>query len=510
MPELKLQKDPIWITETLLDTAAEQPVELDYSLPDYYPSIFRLLGTRIRPVIQQTRIAGNRITLDGLCRITVLYQGEDGGGIQAVEQTLPFSRSLELRGESEEEPAVCCQCRCYHASGRAVSPRRLDVRGGVSIRVKVTAQKELPVVTAASGGGVQIHAAPVTLCGRQRFAAKPVTVTEELELPTAKPPFKALLDSRSAVRMEDCRIIANKVICRGELLCHLLYQPEEGEPESMDYSLPISQILDLPGVDGDDEADVRCTAADLTIEAIPGQEGCRRLGAEWTLWLSCTARQNQQMPLADDAFSTRCAGGPERTPVAAARLTGRLDLQHTLKGQLTAEPIGRVMDLLCQPGEMTTRTEGGQLILSGSVEVTALCLDPEGNPFAADRTLPFSVPVEVEGEGELLELPHLQLLETGYTITGDTTLEIRIQMQFSGSLCQRLNLEPVTGIQLDESQPLPPSPCAIRLYFTEPGESLWEIARRFGTSMQAVMTENQLETEQLPGRQMLLIPQVED
>ena len=153
MPELKLTRDAVCVTETLLDTAAEQPVELDYSLPDYYPSIFRLLKTSIRPVIQQTRISGKSLTLDGVCRITVLYLGEEDNSLQAVEQTMPFSKTLELKGECDA-PVIRCSCRCYHAGGRAVSPRRLDIRGGVSIRARVTGQRELPVVSAASGSGI--------------------------------------------------------------------------------------------------------------------------------------------------------------------------------------------------------------------------------------------------------------------------------------------------------------------------------------------------------------------
>ena len=51
MPELKLTTEELAVTETLLDTSAEQSLELDFLLPDYEPEVFRILKTRVTPVI---------------------------------------------------------------------------------------------------------------------------------------------------------------------------------------------------------------------------------------------------------------------------------------------------------------------------------------------------------------------------------------------------------------------------------------------------------------------------
>ena len=49
----------------------------------------------------------------------------------------------------------------------------------------------------------------------------------------------------------------------------------------------------------------------------------------------------------------------------------------------------------------------------------------------------------------------------------------------------------------------------LRLYFAERGERVWDIAKRFGTSVEAIVLENNLESETLPGKIMLLIPQID-
>ena len=52
----------------------------------------------------------------------------------------------------------------------------------------------------------------------------------------------------------------------------------------------------------------------------------------------------------------------------------------------------------------------------------------------------------------------------------------------------------------------PPEKAALKIYYAAGGESIWEIAKKCHTSMQAVMEENNLSGEILPEDTMLLVP----
>ena len=97
MPELKLTTRELAVTETLLDTSAEQSLELDFLLPDYEPEVFRILKTRVTPVIQQIQVNKNRLELSGVCNVSVLYLSERQDSLQAARQAAPFSKTLELK-----------------------------------------------------------------------------------------------------------------------------------------------------------------------------------------------------------------------------------------------------------------------------------------------------------------------------------------------------------------------------------------------------------------------------
>ena len=49
-------------------------------------------------------------------------------------------------------------------------------------------------------------------------------------------------------------------------------------------------------------------------------------------------------------------------------------------------------------------------------------------------------------------------------------------------------------------------PAAVILYYAEPGEQLWDIAKRYGVDCAKIAAENELATETLAERTMLVIP----
>ena len=69
------------------------------------------------------------------------------------------------------------------------------------------------------------------------------------------------------------------------------------------------------------------------------------------------------------------------------------------------------------------------------------------------------------------------------------------------------SIKAVTDISVDDSSRKErDGDYAIKLYFGTENESVWDIAKRYSTSVSAVMEENELTGERLESGGMLLIP----
>lgn len=517
MPELNLTKDTICVNETVLDSSTEQSVELDYLLPDYYPNIFKLLKTQIVPKIQSQKVSGNKLYLDGISAVRALYLAEETNRICSIEQTVPFSKTIDLASECNN-PVVRVTARCYFVNARAVNQRRLDIRGGISCKIKVTEPRETMAVCGGQGAGLQFHVTPMSVCDGKKYAVKQFTVTDELELGYSKPAFQSMLNYHCTVSPTDYKIIANKVICKGDLMLHILYMPtgDAPFPEPMDFSIPISQIVDVPGVEEDYNCDVNFSVASVTFEpkAAEGEES-KILICEFVINVFCTGDRNKEILLADDVYSTLFESAMTSMPVSVERFL--LTVNHTAvcKQALDVDSdssIAGVYDAFCTLSEYTAKVEQGSMRINGMLEATVLCYDNDSMPFAIDKTFPVEIVLDCNpGTEDISFMPVADILNVGYTISSPTQLELRAEVRVSGSIYQKVRCNTISDVTINEESPKDTaSSCALRLYYADKDEGVWDIAKRFGTAMTAVMEENALDCERLPEPSMLLIPMVND
>lgn len=76
------------------EEAAEQQIESDITLPDYFPDIVRVIKCTLKANIVSVSSGGNRITADGNAIISVLYICESGK-LHCFEQKIPVSKYVE-------------------------------------------------------------------------------------------------------------------------------------------------------------------------------------------------------------------------------------------------------------------------------------------------------------------------------------------------------------------------------------------------------------------------------
>ena len=186
-------RQPVSVNEVVYDGQAEQGVEFDYILPDYYPDIFSIIKCTLKPKISSYNISGDKLICDGVVAISVLYLSENSSDINCVEHRYTYSKTVDL-------PRICdgasvsVSAKTDYSTCRAVSGRRLDVRGAVSFKIKVSSDKTVDIVTDAEGGGIQLKKTPVNYCGKRISVQKQYIAREEIEADEIKGNVKNIIN----------------------------------------------------------------------------------------------------------------------------------------------------------------------------------------------------------------------------------------------------------------------------------------------------------------------------
>ena len=142
------------VLENLYDSFAEQGIDCDIAMPDYCPDIMRILKCSVTNSITNSKISGDRATVDGSAKIRIIYTDEKNG-IYTYEQDYPFSKFAELPS-TFDGAMLSATAKTEYANCRAVSKKRIDIHGVISIRFRILGIKKDNVITGAQGDGVQL------------------------------------------------------------------------------------------------------------------------------------------------------------------------------------------------------------------------------------------------------------------------------------------------------------------------------------------------------------------
>ena len=70
-------------------------------------------------------------------------------------------------------------------------------------------------------------------------------------------------------------------------------------------------------------------------------------------------------------------------------------------------------------------------------------------------------------------------------------------------------MEVLTDIALTDDRPFEADPAVgIRIYYAQPGESVWDIAKRYHVAQGRILEDNELSSDTLSARRALIIPTV--
>ena len=97
-------KDYIYSTACVYDGRTDQSVELDLSLPYYYPEIFKILKCTVTPTIQNYTVSEksgeSRLDIEGTACVKLLYISDDAanpggtGKIHCISHRYAFAKSI--------------------------------------------------------------------------------------------------------------------------------------------------------------------------------------------------------------------------------------------------------------------------------------------------------------------------------------------------------------------------------------------------------------------------------
>lgn len=453
-------------------------VEGEVPIPGSLRETTHVLYPTAMAVVERTEPLQDRASIMGRVIFCVLYTRGDKTQVESIEATAEFTHLCELPGTmARSEVFACAQTENVEAR---VQNGRMTLRAAVKLQVRAAACEPVEAVAGVEAPGVQMRTEQIALRRTVGRGIQDVLLREEFTLP-ADLAITETLVARATASFPDTAGGQGRIGLASEVMIEAVHASSlPGKPVVVTrHSVPVSQSVEITG-EGGDMLDGRVLVKDVAVASQDIGDGERTLRAEVLLGLSAWADREEAVTVMTDAYTT--AGDDlklTRTPMTIRTGDNRMSAAESGKAALMlpegAQPIRTMLAAFANPVMTAVTQQGSRLVAEGTLDTTLLYLSDDGGmPMSARMDVPFRAAFAAEAAQEDIVLLTSSNVEAVPVTSDRVELRYILHAQVEG-----LRTEQVTITTDAAAVPAAAVTRDIVLYFTQPGETVWDIARHY-------------------------------
>ncbi len=507
--DFEIKKTAVSTSECFCESKCEQSVSLDISLPDYCRDVKRILKCITEPGIANISLSGETATLSGVITVRLVYVGEDEN-IDCYEHVSPLSMSVQIK-DIPENTIFKASAKTDYINCRALTQRKISLNGSIGAIVQVfrQGQKELP--ESVEGGFIETKKKKVKVTNLICQGEKTFDLSETVVMDSSRPDIAKVIRLNCYPRVTSVRAVADKLLVKGELCCKVLYCTEkDNKLQKIQHTMPISQIVDLPGADEKDDISVSLYLRQSVVAVKNDSSGKGRLleiAARVSAFVKCS--QEKEITLIDDCYSTQyeVKGEYSLTEFAEPLLCEERNLTRDKTIDFASGGIKEIIDMWHTDTKCFLSSGEGEIKGNCSFLLCGIYADSEGLLRYSEKNVDFDIQLPFGKDcGNLRFDCQTQITELDFSLLSDGKVKIKGEISLKAEVCGVNSLRVLTNLEIDESMKKKDESSALTLYYSDKGESLWEIARKYNTTVELIKQENSLTGTETSESRMLLIP----
>ena len=501
----KLTSDELW-----QEISAQQNIETEITLPDYCSDIKRILKCILRPGINNLSLSGENANATGKVSLKLIYVNEKDK-IDCYEGSEDLSASAIIK-DLPEGAQLSAVPKVNYVNCRAVSQRKITVEGNIAVLLRIFTDKTRELPESAEGSGVQCRKRQVQyenlICRKEKV----FDMGETAKVSQGKAPVGKILRVSSRATLDSKKAVADKLLIKGELYTEILYlsEDEEGRVDKMTHSMPVSQIIDMPGIGEDSLCSVILKVRHISVQRKADSSSQGRLieiAAKCSAAVKCSEIKTAY--IIDDCYSITHDVQDEYSLEEFTFPVHTMDEQKTVVCSLDMPTdISGILDIWCS--DLTADMKGKNDMATANCTATlgVLYLDGKGVPSFSEKNAEFAINCKLKDSYEYLRCElDTQVRDIEWKIASKDKIEAKMKV---GVLCTVSGSDSMRVLKnmkiLGEKKSTDDT--ALTLYFCNKDENLWDIAKKYNTTKEAICQENSIDGDVTEKDEMILIPWV--
>lgn len=470
-------------------------VDGDIIIPDIKPDILNAVNTSGNVCIYKKEVLDGRIRIDGTINANIIYVSDaQESEIRGINTNLDFTQTIEM-DSCRENMDLDENVIIKSIESKVVNERKVNLKAVLEIKTRVYVNQNVEIINRVNdipdvqmlNNDLNINSLLGT--GITKAFAKDTVSIDNIDN------LAEILKTDIAIVNKDTKVSYNKVLAKADLDVKILYVTEDGRINLANGLIPLMGFIDIQNISEDNLCDTGYELKNLIVKPNTVEEHSVYVEAE--IELICRVYEDKKINIIQDLYSPSCDLDFNKREIKT--MMGKKNVKDicNIREKIEMSEIGenKLYDVCVFPNITNQENMENRILFEGEIELNFLFASNSMMGLESRvETVPFSHMVDTQAVNSKSDVEYqIDIPMQDFIVMPDGTIETKIDLEFHIRISKGEEINIINEITLEESRSR--NIYSMVIYFVKPGDTLWNIAKMFRSTVEDIAKVNNIEDE---------------
>lgn len=485
-------------------------VEGDILVPDIKPDILSLINVDNDVYITKQEIDIGKINIEGVMEICALYISEDSNGmVKSLNNAFNFYETFNI-DEVDENSLVNLKLYKGPVECKVVNARKINVKSPITIDISASNKESHSIAKdVVDDRNIEFQKRKMNIKMLCECKKQEVELRENVSLNEGSLPISEILKATMKIVNEDYKISYNKILAKADALIKIIYvaDNETNSIECFETAIPVMGFIDYDGIDETMNVKLEYNVKSFLLKPIYQDLKSLSFAIDSSIEIKACTYRNENIELILDIYcpdyEIKC--DYDKFQVRQSWIDEQEEVEM-MQGLLIPDLDDiKILNIEATPNISNKNILDGKIALEGNINFDILFYNEKKKILENKKMeLPFQQVIKIPNLQSGMETEvRIKIIGIDYQRIDSSQMQIKLRANISVCVEREENINGIKSIEMIEGnvEEMP----SIIIYYVKSGDTLWNIAKRFKTTVKEIMDNNELKDDKIYPNEQLII-----
>lgn len=481
--------------------------EGDVIIPDVKPDILSTINTNGTICIYKKEVQDGKIRIDGGVQVYIMYLADDeNGNVRGINTVIDFTKVIDMEKVNStmcmESNIVLRDIECKILNGR-----KINIKANIEANVSVYANENIEFIKEIEDRkDVQILNNSAIIdsllgSGNTKVYAKDTITFENTDN------LVEIMKTNINIVNKEVKTSYNKILAKADMCVSIVYLTEDNRINEVKWQIPVMGFIDMQDISDENICNVKYEIKNVLLKPNSVEE--HSIYVEVEIEISCNVYEKKQLDLIQDLYSPCEKLSINQKKISVMKDKKSIKEKCGIKEKLIMPELNnnKICSTEVCPKILKENVYNDKIMLDGELQVTFMYVSSSTNRIdTKTQNIPFNKTLDCAGVSTNSNVNiGIEVATQDFAIMPDNSIETNIELEINADISKMMEVNVIDNLEVSENDD--ENIYSIVVYFVKPGDTLWNIAKRFRSTINAITSVNGIEDENtINVGQQLFIP----